>query len=305
MGRTAGRGGQEYLAALTADGAELALARIRARPPVRAVCLCAHAMMARSSYLSSAGFADHLAGRGIEVFLVDFRGHGRSAPCAWWTFDDLVRYDLPAAMAAVASAAGVSTDAIAYLGHSLGGLAGLAAFATGSAPSPARIALLATSFWLEGPRGSRARRAMMSALAATGWPTGRVPVRRLRIGSDDESYPYMAQLATWVRTGRWTSRGGRDYRSALADLDVPVYAASGEGDWLCRPADAEALRAAIPGALPLRRVGVRFGDALDPDHFELFTRPQLEPFWDELASWVVASSTHSFTRDRSSSRTPA
>jgi pimeloyl-ACP methyl ester carboxylesterase len=114
-----------------------------------------------------------------------------------------------------------------------------------------------------------------------------VPIRRLRIGSDDEPYAYMAQLATWARAGRWTSQGGLDYLRALAALDVPALAATGEGDWLCRPADAERLRAALPRAAPLRRVGVRFGDACDPNHFGLLTRAALAPFWDELASWLL------------------
>ncbi len=287
MARPGSRPDREVLRPVAADGVELAITRVRAVGAARAACLCAHAMMARSSYLLAAGFADHLAARGIEVFLLDFRGHGKSDRPPSWTFDDLVTLDLPAAVGAAAEAAGVPPSRLGYLGHSLGGLVGLAGFATGAAPAPERMALLATSIWLEGPRGSRFRRAIMTALAAAGWPTGRVPIRKLRIGSDDESYPYMAQLATWARTGRWTSRGGRDYGAALSDLRVPVYAASGAGDWMCRPADAEALRAAIPTALPLRRVGVEYGDACDPNHFELFTRPELAPFWDELAAWFA------------------
>jgi predicted alpha/beta hydrolase len=294
MSRPTARPRRETFIARTADGAEIALTRARPVGTARAVCLCAHAMMARSSYFASAGFADHLAGRGIDVYLLDFRGHGESGSAAPWTFDDLVRFDLPAAVAATAEAAGVEPGAITYLGHSLGGLVGLAGFGVGAAPRPARMALLATSVWLEGPIGWRPRRAlrrmMMAALAASGRLSGWVPIRRLRIGSDDEPYAYMAQLATWVRSGRWTSQGGLDYEAALAALDLPVYAATGEGDFLCRPADAERLRAALPGALPLRRVGRRFGDALDPNHFELFTRPALAPFWGELASWLSGES---------------
>lgn len=275
------------MAAHTRDGARLAVARVRPRRGARAVCVIAHAMMARSAYFCRRGFADHLAARGVDVFLVDFRGHGGSAPARAWTFDDLVDFDLPAAILAAAKTARARPGSITYLGHSLGGLVGLAAFATGRAPPPARLVLASTSLWLEGRGGSLARRALMSTLAASGRPSGVVPVRRLGLGSDDEAYPYMAQLARWARAGRWTSARGEDYLRAIEDLRTPALAVTGEGDRLCRPRDAEAMRARLPAAEPLRRVGVRFGDALDPDHFGLFTRPALAPVWDEIASYLA------------------
>ncbi len=270
----------------TPDGARLAVTRIRPRGRARAVCLAAHAMMASSAYMRSRGFAGHLADRGIDVFLLDFRGHGASYPAPPWTFDDLVAFDLPAAVWAVSKATGAGPGEMVFLGHSLGGLVGLAAFATGRAPAPARIVLASTSLWLEGRGGSLARRGLMTALAASGAVSGWVPIRRLRIGTADEPYPYMAQLAGWALSGRWTSLGGLDYREVVARLHTPALAVTGEGDRLCRPADAEAMRAVLPGAAPLRRVGVRHGDALDPDHFTMFTRPALAPVWDELASWL-------------------
>lgn len=276
-----------HMAATAPDGARLSVFRVRPRAGARAACVLAHAMMARSAYMRSRGFADHLARRGLDVFAFDFRGHGASARVAPWSFDDLVHLDLPAVVTAAAKAAGVAPGELRYLGHSLGGLVGLAAFSTGVAPAPARLALASTSLWLEGSRGSRARRALMAALAASGRPTGFVPVRRLRLGSDDEAYPYMAQLAQWARAGRWTGERGVEYGREVTRLRVPALALTGEGDRLCRPEDADAMRARLPAAEPLRRVGTRFGDALDPDHFGLFTRSALRPVWDELASWLV------------------
>ena len=57
----------------------------------------------------------------------------------------------------------------------------------------------------------------------------------------------------------------------------------GAGDWMCTPRDAAGFAGHFACSAPLRVVGTMFGDALDPDHFELFTRPELRPLWLDLA----------------------
>jgi hypothetical protein len=64
---------------------------------------------------------------------------------------------------------------------------------------------------------------------------------------------------------------------------APVLPIAGGGDWMCTPHDAIEFAERIPTAARTRIVGRWYGDALDPDHFELFTRPALRPVWDELA----------------------
>ncbi len=279
----------ERLTALTSDGVRLVLRRHRPAGSVRAVCLAGHAMMANGSYMERGGFAAHLADRGVDLFVLDFRGHGESVPPtargASWCFDDYVERDLPAAMRTVGEASGAAPGELGYLGHSLGGLVGLAAFgAAGTVSLPRRLALWATSVWLGGPWP---RRALMAVFALSAMPLGYAPARRLRVGSDDEPRAYVADLSRWVRSGRWTSRRGVDYRGGLASVRCPVWAVAGEADRLCRPRDAEELRGALPGAAPLRRVGRAHGDALDPDHFALFTARPLRPLWDELAGFLA------------------
>lgn len=278
----------ERLTALTGDGVRLVLRRHRPAGPARAVCLTGHAMMAAGSYMERAGFADYLAERGVDLFVLDFRGHGESVPPSprggRWSFDDYVRHDLPAALEAVSAATGAAPGELRYLGHSLGGLVGLAAFGTGAAACPARLALWATSVWLGG--GWR-RRALLAAFALSARPLGYAPARLFRVGSEDEPRDYVADLHRWMRSGRWTSRAGTDYRAAMTGIDCPVWAVAGLGDALCRPDDAEAVRRLLTRAAPLRRVGRAHGDALDPDHFALFTARGLRPLWDELARFLV------------------
>jgi predicted alpha/beta hydrolase len=291
----AGMGRVTRVPAVTADGVHLGLVRVAARGPRRAVLLCTHAMMAHGRYFGAGrrpSFAAYLADAGIDVFVLDWRGHGGSRPPdarrARWSFDDHVELDLPAALAAVAGAAGVAPAEITVLGHSLGGLVTLAALGTGRAPPIRRLALAATSVWLPGPTGSRLRRAIMAVYAASARPLGFAPIRALRLGTDDEPRDYVEQLAGWARTGRWTSRTGVDYLATLPRVAVPAWAFVGAGDRLCRPADAEVLRAALPAAPPLRVVGTARGDAFDPDHFTLFTDGRMKPLWDEIIAFAAA-----------------
>jgi predicted alpha/beta hydrolase len=281
------------LSAVTADGVSLSLRRFAPAGARRAVCLCTHAMMARGAYLERR-FAPYLATRGVEVFVLDWRGHGRSRPpdprLDRWSFDDYVELDLPAAIGAACDAAGVAPAQLCYVGHSLGGLAGLAAFGTGAAPAPRRLSLWATSVWLPGRRGPRYRRAAMAVYAGLARALGHAPIRRLRLGTDDENPAYVAQLAGWAHSGRFTSLGGADYLAALRRVRVPVWAASGAGDRLCTPADARVLLARLPGAPPLRVVGRAAGDALDADHFTLFSDERLSPLWDEHAAFLTTQS---------------
>jgi pimeloyl-ACP methyl ester carboxylesterase len=118
---------------------------------------------------------------------------------------------------------------------------------------------------------------------------GYAPIRRLRLGSDNEPRAYVDQLTGWARTGAWTSRTGTDYMAHLANIDIPVWAVTGDGDRLCLPTDALVMASRLRGARPLRRVGTTAGDALDADHFKLFTKASLAPLWDEMIAFATGS----------------
>jgi pimeloyl-ACP methyl ester carboxylesterase len=260
--------------ATTSDGVTLRYDRVPGDGP-RVLCL--HAMMTDGRYFGARrdnGFARAL---GADVHVADFRGHGASTPeLDDWSFDDLVQRDLPALVEAI--------QPHAILGHSLGGLVALAGIATGTIAPPRRLVLAATSVWLGGPLR---RRALMAAYGGITRLFRKAPIRALRAGTADESKSYVAQLTGWCRTGRWTSRSGLDYLAALDRVRVPALAVTGAGDWMCKPDDAAAIAGRI--AAPLRIVGTSHGDPLDPDHFELLTRPELTAFRAELADFVTAA----------------
>jgi predicted alpha/beta hydrolase len=233
-------------------------------------------------------FAAALSQSGLDVYVADFRGHGRSVPPhageGDWSFDDLVELDLPAIVRLAGEASGIPSDQVAILGHSLGGLVAAAAIGTGKLAPPRVLGLAATSVWLG---ETAARRALMAAYRGVTALFGRAPIRALRAGTADESATYVKQLTGWAARGRWTSLRGVDYLVALETITTPTFAFTGATDWMCRPPDAELITMRIRTCERLRVVGKRYGDALDPDHFQLFTRPELTTLRREVTAKLV------------------
>lgn len=251
-------------------------------------------MMANGSYfhVGGEGFAAHLAQRGIETFVLDWRGHGKSVPPSpreqpGWSFDDYVELDLPAAISTVCATAGIAPERLAYLGHSLGGLVALAGFGTGVAAVPRCLSVWSSSIWLTGRRGSLKRRISMGIYELSTKPLGYAPIRRLRFGSDDEPRAYVEQLAGWAKRGAWTSRTGVDYMATVHRVSCPTLVVTGAGDPLSSPLDVNVLAARLPDVRRFRIVGKRNGDAIDADHFTLLTKSALAPLWDEAVEFLA------------------
>lgn len=289
---------RDEISARTADGVTLRIDRVRAPDGARTgrgPIVCLHAMMADGRYFGARredGFAHELAAAGRDVFVADFRGHGRSVPPRAgpedWSFDDLVELDLPAIIGAAARAAGCAPEELVLLGHSLGGLVAAAALGTGRIPAPRALVLAATAVWLPGPRGLLHRRALMALYRGAAAAFGRAPIRAVGAGTADEAATYVAQLTGWARAGRWTSLRGVDYSAALGAITAPVWPIAGAGDWMCTPHDAIDFAARIPGAARTRLVGRWYGDAIDPTHFTLIASPALRPVWAALLARVDA-----------------
>jgi pimeloyl-ACP methyl ester carboxylesterase len=208
-------------------------------------------MMTDGRYLSR--FAPRVAAEGYDVFVAEFRGHGRSQRPKAWTFDDLVELDLPAILSVT------GTD-VTVMGHSLGGLVACAALGTGGVPPVKRLVLVTTSVWLG---ETLPRRAMMAGIRAVAQVAGKMPVRAVRAGPNDEALGYTLQLTGWARNRRWTSNRGVDYREQLKNITTPTTAVCGGADWMCRPGDADAIASRIPTCAPLEVVA-------GASHFSLF-----------------------------------
>jgi len=260
----------------TADGWKLALGRYAPEGSGRAALLLTHAMMASARTLRS--LATGLASRGFDVFALDFRGHGQSGPPrareADWSFDDYVRFDLPAALDAVKRTA--RCREVAYVGHSLGGLVGLAAGAPFS-----RQVLVATCVWRFGPRTPWQRKLMMATYRRLVRTLGYAPIRALRMGSDDEPRGYVEQLTDCAFHDHWRSRDGtNDYAAGLGAIRTPTLSLVAGRDALCTRRDAQA----VFDPLGAREKELRVVEHVS-GHFGLLRDGWV---WEEVTRWIAS-----------------
>ncbi len=260
------------------------------------VAVLAHAMMARRTEFErphGGGLARFLASRGWRTIAFDFRGHGDSGKDAAsggsWTYDDLVRRDLPAVVACARARA--KKLPVVIIGHSLGGHVALAAQGGGRIDADAIVGV-ASNVWLRELEPSRTRwamkRATMAFVGAVCERRGYFPARALLAGSDDEAGAYFAALRRCVSTGRWTSDdGGEDYLAALAKVTTPVMSIASDGDLLnCRPICAELFHARCAGKKEIDRVRRADDGGAPPGHMELVTTERAKSAWARMEAWM-------------------
>jgi len=264
--------------------------------PLRGTCVMAHAMFARKSEFGRRerpGLAQTYAAAGWRTIAFDFRGHGESVlphgARASWSYDDLVRLDLPAVLECARDRSeGLPVLAV---GHSLGGHAALAAQGAGRIAADGIIAIGA-NVWLRELETSRVRWAAKLAagrlMAESVARVGRLPARRFRIGSDDASGAVISDVLRFMREGRWTSADGADdYLASLARVVVPVCAVSSAGDLLtCHPASAEAFARRCAG--PVESIRILRGDdgRRAPGHMEMVTSDRARSKLLDALDWM-------------------
>jgi len=287
----------------TGDGWELAAWQVPAPGQAKGVVVLAHAMMVDSRSMdrpTGAGFASHLAAGGWHVYLFDVRGHGASGPLAedggCWSYDDIVRYDLPGIAAAARSR---HPDLpVVLVGHSLCGHASVAAAGSGfyQVPPDAHV-LVSANMWLPSLEPSWWRRRLKGFATWTMWFVtelfGRFPSRLLRMGPADEAKRYVLDLRRFWASGRWSSAdGNHDYLAGLPGVQGPVLALVGADDrLLAHPDGARNWAAGIGGegvdfrVLGRDDLGLRF----NPDHMSLVTDSRATPVWDLVLDWMAAA----------------
>jgi pimeloyl-ACP methyl ester carboxylesterase len=270
------------------------------------VVLC-HGLANNARFMEFHGaqnLAAYLAGLGFDCFSVDLRGAGAS--CGPYggphdaNFDDHLHLDVPAVLDLVLRTAGA--ERVHWVGHSLGGLLGLAAAAV---TQKARIASVVTigsplffrfppalgklvklGLFLAAPSGQLAT----GALALLAPFAGRVAAPRvahftanLRNLSPEAQRRLlvnvfapiwrgvMAQLGDWLLHDAFRSADGKvDYRQAVSRLEAPVLVVGGTADVLAPPdvtRDYYALLSSPDKQLAL--FGRSYGHALEYGHGDL------------------------------------
>ena len=230
---------------------------------------------------------------GIRTLALDFRGHGESGPAASktsvWTFDDLVKEDLPALLGAARDR--YPNDRITIVGHSLGAQVAIASTTTAQV-EPDAIVALATNVWLptqeENPllrakKGGFTRFCQLATRAR-----GFFPARALGFGSDDEAAPFVANWTGWWQRDHWTNEDlSIDYMRAMSRLKVPVLSIASVGDsYRCTPSGAARFIQNAPAERVTFELVRRADDGgAAPDHMQLVTTRSAASVWQRVAAF--------------------
>lgn len=315
--------------ARTEDGWRLALHRHRHAPGAHAtpVILCAGYGCNRHfvDFDERYSLARHLARSGFDAWVLELRGRGlshASPSCVQphsWTFDDLVLFDVPAAVTHVA---GHTSRDVTWVGHSMGGMA-LYAFLGGDPPAAGRVragvaiaspvvfphTVLQRAGWL-GHQILRLpspvtihQRVILSmlwtvlgnsaALSVGMNPENvdrRVVGQALRRSITDVPRAKLDQLARWSLEGSFCSLDHRvDYRAALREITTPLLVVNGSIDRLATPEGAElALEHLAAAPTTYLEFGRRHGHAADYGHVDLiFGRYAPDEVFPAVADWLV------------------
>lgn len=223
-----------------------------------------------------------LRDQGYRVLVADLRGRGASrwpeGPRRWdWSFDDIVREDIPAVLRFAATLHPGPRFAVA---HSFGGYALLAAL--GSDPT-LQQGLLGVVTLASAPNdyseGGLNKRLNITAGKVISSLVGRMPGRSLKLGPADEPPALMKQFADWAPGGDFRSLdGATDYWAALGRVTLPALVGVGSADrFHASPARVRRLSERLGGDdVTFLEAGRATGFTRDFEHTDLARGPDAE-----------------------------
>ncbi|MBN2497717.1 MAG: alpha/beta fold hydrolase [Deltaproteobacteria bacterium] len=275
--------------------------------------------------------ARHLAEAGFDVWVLELRGSGLSDRPRWrsgrrwdFDFDSHLRFDAPAALDEVLQRS--DCQQLFWVGHSMGGMLGyglasgagnldaagsLRGLVTVSSPARldgSRVARLAAPFLRLACLGRAvpfrplARffapfmgRGPMTATVLHPANVDRGDIHRAMVNLvESSSSALMRQFLSWVRSGRFDSRDGReDYAAGLVRIRVPLLLMAADRDRIAPPKSVTAVYEQIQiEDKQLRVFGVDSGDDVDFGHGDiLLSRAASELVFVEIRHWLEQRAT--------------
>jgi predicted alpha/beta hydrolase len=289
----------EPLEIATEDGERLGAEVLPPTGRALGTAILAHPMFANRSVFfrpRGEGVARLFHDAGWRTLAFDFRGHGESTAGGTrkrdvlaWSYDDLVRIDLPTIVAAARSRWPESR--LVVVGHSLGGHVALAAQGAGLIDAD-RLVIAGGNIWHRDLEPSRRvwllKLATIAGMGALSKRHGYFPVRALRLGTDDEADRYIQDLAGFALSGTWTSGDGRvDYTAGLPRVTVPTFSLTSEGDRLyCRPVCASRMLAPLP-KLTEHVIARDDHGGPPPGHVAMVTSGHVREPWQRVLRWLA------------------
>jgi predicted alpha/beta hydrolase len=286
----------ETIALATSSGRSLAVEMREPRGAALGTVVLLHSLMASRRVWNSPreqGVVSVLNEAGLRTLALDFRGHGESGPGASkgdeWTYEDLVREDVPAICSAARER--WPNDRLTVVGHSLGGHVALAAVSAGEV-SPDRLIVLATNIWMRREEPNPLLYATKASISrfcdVTSRARGYFPARALGIGSDDESAAIMVTARSWWNHSRWTNDDQSvDYVAAMGRIRIPILSIASSGDrYLCTASCAARFIKHAPASRVTFEVVRRSDNGKPaPDHMQLVTTRDAASLWPRLAAF--------------------
>jgi pimeloyl-ACP methyl ester carboxylesterase len=278
----------------TGDDVELAVTRLEhdgdPGPPVVLV----HGTFCQRNFWISPkgiGLGPVLHDRGLDVWIVELRGHGRSrrdARFRHWSAEDQLRHDLPAVQQLVQRH---TRRPAHWVGHSWGGLAIIGSLAGGwLVPDQVRSAVVLGANITAGDEWLRHRLPRAGAWVLLTL-LGRVPARLFRLGPEPESRAYLLEFYRWKgRDPCWETRGGRSYWAGVRQIEVPLLAFAAANDHNDPAEGCRALFDAV-GSRDKQWVllGVAEGFSHDYEHIEMIIGKDAQAeVWPRIGDWLQA-----------------
>ena len=245
----------------------------------------------RNIWLSAKGkgMAAWLARRGVDVWLLEVRDHGRAFVCgprrSKAGFDDLVDLDVRVAIETVLEVTGAKK--LFWIGHSHGGIliyAFLGKYHEAN-PSIAGVVTLGTQT-TEQNRTWRQRGRLISIPVIVSL-LGYFPSRRLHLGPEDEFGRVMTEWFWWNWMHKWTNNEF-DYQLALKNFSAPLLCLVGVRDDMANPEGCARIFNGVGSAdRTFHVLGRRYSNRADYDHTSIIIGADAErEIWPMILHWI-------------------
>ena len=289
----------EVISLTTASGRTLA---VEMREPARrraGTVILLHSMMASRRIWNSPreqGVVSALNDAGLRTLALDFRGHGDSGPGAskgsTWSYDDLVREDVPALCAAARER---WPERSAHAGRPFAGRPRFARLGVDIARRARRHGALGDQH-LAPERGAQSASLRQEggdgAVLRGGHARARIlPVPHARLRVRRRGRRFHGGLDRLVEARPLDQRRQAvDYRSTMGRIRIPILSIASSGDrYLCTASSAARFIKHAPAANTTFEV-VRRADngGTAPDHMQLVTTRAAASVWPRIAEFCKA-----------------